>query len=330
MDISKDRRDILAIGRISKPAMAFGSQLCHLSKPLGRIALILPVSLIVILCFTSIAAAEPITQASDLGKAGATSPSSLPDEMIGASAESKREKSPLDRDIKASLDNRNKVASLTQPNPEPGDEFSTPAYTDPDEYQGEQSFIAQLLHRVIGIAQEKFYLALIIVAGFLVIYGIKVFVAKHKAAIADRRGLLNILEIRYLAPGKAICLVEVADKVLVLGMTGSSISQLSELTDIEQVDALKQLAARKPELHRPFQAYIEKLPNRSPGSQEKGIKRLVRGQQDIAVEDNTHWREDLRSAGENISKILEEIKKQDKISQRDSGSIVKRGRDKIK
>ena len=178
-------------------------------------------------------------------------------------------------------------------------------------HPGQRGVIAQLFYTVSNAINNNTALALVIAAGCLAVYGVTVFMTKHKATASGGQELLHILEIRRLAPGKAIYLVEVAGRVLVLGITGSSISLLSELVDIEGVDALKRLAAEKPNPTRLLRTSIGKLANRPPSERDKDSGGTAEGLPGAVVEGDTQWRDDIKSTGENISKILEEIRKQD-------------------
>ncbi|MHB8841688.1 MAG: FliO/MopB family protein [Candidatus Aquicultor sp.] len=199
------------------------------------------------------------------------------------------------------------------------------SYQDPGKTKEESSPIIQVLQTIFDFIKYVFYLAIVLAVGFLAIYGVKMFTTKYNTLTGGGNDLLNILEVKYLAPGKAVCLVEIADKVLVLGLAGNNINQLSEFVEIEQVQALKQAAARKPEALQPFQAALEKLTKRFTAAPAKKSRKPVRKRREAAPQEEAHWSEELHSTGDNIRKLLEDIKEQD-TKKRGSRQSPKRDR----
>lgn len=212
-----------------------------------------------------------------------------------------------------------------KPKSEPNGKYLIPEYNDPGEPKKQQSFFSQLLDAVINIVKYIFYFVLVLVVGFLAIYGTKLATTKYSSLTGADQGLLNILEIKYLAPGKAICLVEIAGKVLVLGLAGNNISSLSEFVEDEKVEALKQASAQKTQPLQPFQAYLERFTKRFSGQPGKHQKKALTRNFNAGADSNTRWRDNLRSAGENINKLLEEIKEQEK---KGKGSDIPLNRDR--
>ncbi|PIU27776.1 flagellar biosynthetic protein FliO [Candidatus Aquicultor secundus] len=199
------------------------------------------------------------------------------------------------------------------------------SYQDPAKKKEESSPIIQVLQTIFDFIKYVFYFAVVLAVGFLAIYGVKMFTTKYNTLTGGGNELLNVLEIRYLAPGKAVCLVEIADKVLVLGLAGNNINQLSEFVEIEQVQALKQAAAKKPEALQPFQAALEKLTKRFTNATTKKSGKPVRKRREAAPQEEVHWSEELHSTGDNIRKLLEDIKEQD-TKKRGSRQSPKRDR----
>jgi flagellar biogenesis protein FliO len=76
-------------------------------------------------------------------------------------------------------------------------------------------------------------------------------------------GRVALLDTTQLAPGRTLYLVEVADRVLVLGATGSSLSTLAEIREAEAIDLLK---ARQAEEAGPpsFAAQLKSLTEHLP------------------------------------------------------------------
>jgi len=327
MNADRNRRNIRATKRETSSSRDSHGWSHYLLGPIRHIPYVLLISLITVAAFAGLAFAEPEAQTDSLGEARVANPTASSEDTTGTVAKSNQEKDSAQKSTKESSDSRLKAESSIQPKSEPNGKYYIGDYDDPGKPKEKQNFFVGFLYTVFGVIKYVLSFALVIGIGILTIYGVKIFTTKYNAMAGGGYDLINVLETRYIAPGKSVCLVEVAGKVLVLGVTGNNINPLSELTDIEQVDALKQMAARKPEPLQPFQAYLEKFSNRFSGTQEKRSKRPVKRKRDITVEDeSTHWRDDLKSTGENISKILEEIKKQDKTRPRDSGSATKRGR----
>ena len=80
-------------------------------------------------------------------------------------------------------------------------------------------------------------------------------------------GRMDVLDTTVLAPNRTLYLVEVADRVLVLGATGTSLSTLSEIREPEAIDLLKKRAdgdepdeAEAPSFAAQFKALTEQTP----------------------------------------------------------------------
>ncbi len=76
-------------------------------------------------------------------------------------------------------------------------------------------------------------------------------------------GGIDLLDTTQLAPGRTLYLVEVADRVLVLGATGSSIGTLAEIREAEAIDLLKARHAGEagpPSFAAQLKALTEHLP----------------------------------------------------------------------
>lgn len=207
-----------------------------------------------------------------------------------------------------------------QPRTETGGEFLLDDYRDPGAPQEKKSFLAGAFETIVNIIKYIVYFVLVLGVGFLAIFGLKFFTNKYNS-ITGGQELIHVLDIRYLAPGKAVCLVEAAGKVLVVGLAGNNINPLAEIDDFEQIEALKNLAAAKPEPLQPFQTYLEKFSGRFSKAQKKPqtkSRRPARREPEASVSTENHWRDDLHSTGQNINQLLEEIKKQD--SKRSEGA----------
>jgi flagellar protein FliO/FliZ len=73
---------------------------------------------------------------------------------------------------------------------------------------------------------------------FLLFFGFKKYVLKN-TMFGGGEKLVNVLGSGYLGPKKNIVLVEVADEVLVLGMSQNNISLLTNITDPEKIEEIK-------------------------------------------------------------------------------------------
>ncbi|MBT3921018.1 MAG: FliO/MopB family protein [Nitrospina sp.] len=73
---------------------------------------------------------------------------------------------------------------------------------------------------------------------FLLFFGFKKYVLKN-TMFGGGEKLINVLGTGFLGPKKNIVLVEVADEVLVLGMSQNNISLLTNITDPEKIEEIK-------------------------------------------------------------------------------------------
>lgn len=82
-----------------------------------------------------------------------------------------------------------------------------------------------------------------------------------KNLIQSKNELLNVLESIYIAPNRMVCLLEVGDKILVLGVTENNISFLTEINDLELKETLKSRKDLKagPVFAEQLNAVIEKI-----------------------------------------------------------------------
>ena len=70
---------------------------------------------------------------------------------------------------------------------------------------------------------------------------------------------INILEKTPLAQNRELYLIDVADKVLLLGATANNISVLTEITDAEAIDALRNKPQPSLPSAEPFLAYLKNV-----------------------------------------------------------------------
>ena len=85
-------------------------------------------------------------------------------------------------------------------------------------------------------------LGLVIGLIYLTMWALRTYVLGPQARkrLGNRlQGRMDVLDTTVLAPNRTLYLVEVADRVLVLGATGTSLSTLSEIREPEAIDLLK-------------------------------------------------------------------------------------------
>jgi flagellar biogenesis protein FliO len=202
-------------------------------------------------------------------------------------------------------------------------------YDDPGDQKKGSSFFGSLVSGITSVIGYILSIAFVLALGIFAIYGVKFFSTKYGTFTGAGNDLLNVLEVKHIAPGKAVCLVEIAGKVLILSMAGNTINHLSDITEQEKVEALKLAAEeKKTEPLQPFQIMLEKISNRYTNKKTKRGTggRPQAGETRIKRMDNTsEWQDDLHTTGDNIRKLLEEIAERDKPVKR-TQSTAKRDR----
>jgi len=93
----------------------------------------------------------------------------------------------------------------------------------------------------------KMIFALAIVLGLLVgvMYFVKVFMQRTTPSI-DNQSLINILSTKYMGPKTSIILVEVMDKVIVVGVSGQQMTPLAHIDDPLSVAKMKTQRSNTP------------------------------------------------------------------------------------
>jgi flagellar biogenesis protein FliO len=202
-------------------------------------------------------------------------------------------------------------------------------YDDPGEQKKDSSFFGGLLSGIASVVWYVLSIVLVLAIGIFAIYGIKLFSTKYGNFAGSGSDLLSVLEVKHIAPGKAVCLVEVAEKVLVLSMTSNNINYLAEVTDRDKVEELKTAAEqKKTEPMQPFQIVLDKITNRGTlkktrkDSTSLSVDKKISPQRAQAT---SEWQDDLNSTGENIKKLLDDIANQNKPVKRNRPSS-KQGR----
>lgn len=92
----------------------------------------------------------------------------------------------------------------------------------------------------IAFLQAILYLILIIIGIYVVVFILKFFFSKRGMGGLISPYFIKVLESAYLAPHASIHIVEVAGKVLVVGISERAISLLCEITDQETISKILQ------------------------------------------------------------------------------------------
>src|SRR5688500_9190935 len=87
-----------------------------------------------------------------------------------------------------------------------------------------------------------------------------------KRPLIRAAGRMDVLEATVLAPGRSLYLVEVANRVLVLGATSGSLTTLAEITDPAGIELLKKRAHDEEASPPPFAEQLEAITRRLPAT----------------------------------------------------------------
>jgi len=89
----------------------------------------------------------------------------------------------------------------------------------------------------------KTIFSLLIITGL--IYFILRFFWKSQRWITKQQGFIQIIATQYLAPNKYIQLIEIGNKLFVIGVSDQSINLLTEIDDKEVIDSIKTQVSRQ-------------------------------------------------------------------------------------
>lgn len=78
-------------------------------------------------------------------------------------------------------------------------------------------------------------------------------------------GRIDVIDTAVLGPGRSVYLVEIADRVLVLGATAGSLSTLAEISDPAAIDLLKK-RPEEPEAPPPFAEQLKAITEHLPAT----------------------------------------------------------------
>ncbi|MDI6781995.1 MAG: flagellar biosynthetic protein FliO [bacterium] len=116
-----------------------------------------------------------------------------------------------------------------------------PVFTNKDKKAGNSggykvSFLAVMAKTVFAL----------IIIGLLII-GLLKFFFKDKAALFSGVKCINTLATHPLSPNKYIQIVEINNKIIILGITESNINLLTEITDRDDIDLIKLQCSSEPQ-----------------------------------------------------------------------------------
>jgi flagellar biogenesis protein FliO len=145
-----------------------------------------------------------------------------------------------------------KTKTTTSASAEKG-RFYIDEYEDPSSTKKEQGTLSTMFGSLFSALKYIFYLALVLAIGYLAVLGIKILMSRNQGFAGRGNDLINILETRYLAPNKALCLIEVGERLLLVGTGGANLEMISEFSDPAEVENLRSRARNKKDLLHPFQ-----------------------------------------------------------------------------
>ncbi len=131
-------------------------------------------------------------------------------------------------------------------------------YQDPQAQPEPNGFLT-----VLGLLIK---LAFVVGLIYLSILGLRHFTQRGRAAFLGGSAI-NVIEKTPLAQNRELYLIDVADKVLLLGATGSSIALLTEITDAAAIEELRNKPQPSLPSAEPFLAYLKRLTQVGPRGQ---------------------------------------------------------------
>ena len=147
-------------------------------------------------------------------------------------------------------DDRDPGGGAQPQNEEPGTEELMPEYdyTEP-EFEENRTSYSLLILRTIAV------LAVIIIAIYLVFR----FLLKGRRAVSADTDMIKVLATFPIAANRLIKVVDIAGKLLVLGVTDSNINLITEVEDKETADRIKLLSSKESAERGTFREQFFKL-----------------------------------------------------------------------
>jgi flagellar protein FliO/FliZ len=125
------------------------------------------------------------------------------------------------------------------------------------EYQDPQPQTApNTLMTIVGLVVK---LAVVIGLIYLTILGLRYFGSRGRKVFLGGGSAINVIEKTALAQNRELYLIDVADKVLLLGATASGISVLTEITDPDSIDELRTKPQPSLPSAEPFLSYLKNV-----------------------------------------------------------------------
>lgn len=90
-----------------------------------------------------------------------------------------------------------------------------------------------------------------------------------KVVGASRSGALRVIEVVPLGSGRTLCLVDVAGRLLLLGVTTHQVNLITEISDPTEVDLLRGVGSGSAK-HGVFQDILRRTLGRAPDTGEEG------------------------------------------------------------
>ncbi len=187
-------------------------------------------------------------------------------------------------------------------------EFLLDKYKDPANVKKEKGTIATAFGSFFAVLKYIFYLALVLVLGYFAVLGIKIIMAKNNGFGGNSNDLINILEMRHLAPNKALCLVDVGERILLVGTGGANLEMISEFSDPEEVQTLRNKARTKGEVLQPFQNYLNIF-----------TKNFLTSQKKTSLD---NWKENLKTTTDSIQKKIVSLSELRKFKESSHNAVI--------
>lgn len=172
------------------------------------------------------------------------------------------------------------VAPSAAPSTAPADSGSSflTAYQDP---QAEPA-----PNGLVTILSLLFKLGLVIALIYATVWVLR-FLNHRTANTFTGQQSVSVLETTRLGPNREIYVVEVANKVLVLGATGTALSLLTEITDADALDGLRHRPQPSLPSAEPFLTYLkgfgEKMGNHAENAAPTGLAAAPDWEVDVAA-----------------------------------------------
>jgi|GEM_PF-3433116 len=141
------------------------------------------------------------------------------------------------------------------------DDFFIDEYNDPASEPKKESFLDSIIGVILTIFKYVISLAFVLALGYISIQGLKLFTSNNNSLLKNEDELIKIIELKYLAPNKALYLVTAGEKILLLGVGGNNINLLSEITEPEEVAKIKSHVKKK-DVDQTFHGHLSKFTKR--------------------------------------------------------------------